>query len=336
VRLINLNKELLKNLLKEYETKRNQAILDSEHKKNAVLSSCPELQEIEKQITLTSIAMSKNILTSNSKNSISEFETKIEELKNKKTKILEDLKINSTELSPDFDCKLCKDTGFILEDNRNIMCNCLKQKLITVAYQQSNISNSLNDTFSNFNLNLYSDEVNKDIYGANISPRQNAQIIKNISLKFIENFNDPNEKNLIFLGNTGLGKTFLSNCIANELLLQGKTVLYQTSPILLDTLIDYKFSKDNYSSDAYKNIFDVDLLIIDDLGAETLNSTKLSELFTIINTRLLNQNKITKTIISTNLSLKNLYQAYDERIVSRIIGNYNICKFLGEDIRLKR
>lgn len=334
--VIILNKELLKNILKEYELKRNDAILNSERKKSAILSSCPELQEIDKQITIASISISKNILTSTSKNNLKDFEDNIQKLKQKKKEILKSLNINPEELLPAFECNICDDTGFIIKDGKNIMCNCLKQKLITIAYQQSNISNSLNDTFNNFNLDLYSNQINKDIYGTDISPRQNVQIIKNISLKFIENFDNPNEKNLIFLGNTGLGKTFLSNCIANELLSKGKTVLYQTAPILLDRLVDYKFSKDSDSYYAYKNIFDVDLLIIDDLGAETLNSTKFSELFTIINTRLLNQNKITKTIISTNLSLKNLYQTYDERIVSRIIGHYNICKFFGEDIRFKK
>jgi len=132
------------------------------------------------------------------------------------------------------------------------------------------------------------------------------------------------------------GKTYLSNCIANELLKTGKTVLYQTAPILFDMILDYKFGKDNVSQEAYQNIFNVDLLIIDDLGTESINSVKHSEIFTILNTRLLNQNKITKTIISTNLSLKELYNIYDERILSRIVGGYNICKFFGEDIRLKK
>ena len=85
------------------------------------------------------------------------------------------------------------------------------------------------------------------------------------------------------------------------------------------------------------NLLNVDLLIIDDLGTETINSMKYTELFTIINTRLLNQNqKITKTIISTNLDLKTIFSVYNERIGSRIIGNYNIYKFFGDDIRFKK
>ena len=133
------------------------------------------------------------------------------------------------------------------------------------------------------------------------------------------------------------GKSFLSSCIANELLKKGKTVLYQTAPIMLDTIIDYRFDKNTSSKDIYDNLLNVDLLIIDDLGTESMNSLKFAELFNVINSRLLNSNnKKTKTIISTNLSLQNLFSTYDERIVSRIVGNYNICYFFGDDIRFKK
>ena len=138
----------------------------------------------------------------------------------------------------------------------------------------------------------------------------------------------------MFLGPTGLGKTFLSNCIAKELLDLGKTVLYQTAPVMLDSIIKSKFEN---SSELMDHILDVDLLIIDDLGTETMNNMKFTELFNIINTRLLNQNhKITKTIISTNMDLKDIFDVYDERIGSRIVGNYYVCKFFGDDIRLRK
>ena len=131
----------------------------------------------------------------------------------------------------------------------------------------------------------------------------------------------------------------MSNCIANELLKRGKTVLYQTSPVLLETIIDKKFNKyKNQNSDEfYKNILNVDLLIIDDLGTENANSLTIGELFTIINTRILNlNNKPTKTIISTNLSIEQIFKIYEERIGSRIAGYYNIYQFFGEDLRLKK
>lgn len=131
----------------------------------------------------------------------------------------------------------------------------------------------------------------------------------------------------------------MSNCIANELLKKGKTVLYQTSPVLLETVVNNKMTRNKTSKqqEFYRNVLECDLLIIDDLGTEFLNSLLLSELFTILNTRLLNFNsKITKTIISTNLSIEEIFRKYEERIGSRIAGFYDIYHFFGEDLRLKR
>ena len=130
----------------------------------------------------------------------------------------------------------------------------------------------------------------------------------------------------------------MSNCIARELLKKGKTVIYQTAPVLLESVINYKLSNQKNSlDDILKSILDCDLLIIDDLGTETLNSMKLSELFNIINTRILNLNhKITKTIISTNLNIKDIFNNYEERIGSRIAGYYDIYYFFGDDLRFKK
>ena len=129
----------------------------------------------------------------------------------------------------------------------------------------------------------------------------------------------------------------MSNCIASELLKKGKTVIYQTAPVLLETVIDYKMNKQkNPQDNFYKSVLEADLLIIDDLGTESLNSMKLSELFTILNTRILNlNNKVTKTIISTNLNINNIFKSYEERIGSRIVGYYDIYYFFGEDLRFK-
>ena len=130
----------------------------------------------------------------------------------------------------------------------------------------------------------------------------------------------------------------MSNCIAGELLKKGKTVLYQTAPVLLESVIDYKMAKSKNTSDnIYKSVLEADLLIIDDLGTESLNSMKLSELFTILNTRILNlNNKITKTIISTNLDINDIFNHYEERIGSRIVGYYDIYYFFGDDLRFKK
>lgn len=213
------------------------------------------------------------------------------------------------------------------------MCNCLKQRIYNLEYNKANMNALEKQNFANFRLDLYSSEATPEKYDSDISPKENMELIYNICRDFVTNFENEEQKNLLFTGKTGLGKTFLSSCIANELLNQGKTVLYQTASVMLDTIIDYRFSKANVSKDIYDHLLNVDLLIIDDLGTEGTNQMKLVELFNILNSRLLNTNKGTKTIISTNLSLQSLFDNYDERIVSRIVGNYDICYFFGEDIR---
>lgn len=255
----------------------------------------------------------------------------IQKLKAEKLAILESLNLDENYLKPKYECSLCNDTGYIITDHSNQMCNCLKQELLNLSYNKSNLNRLDKENFSTFNFNKFSDEINFDKYNVNISPRDNMKNILKIVKNFIYNFNDYNEKNLLFTGNTGLGKTFLSNCIANEVLNMNKTVLYQTAPIMLDSIIDYRFNKNE--GEIYKDILSVDLLIIDDLGTESINSMKFTELFNIINSRILSNQK---TLISTNLSVNELLKNYDERIFSRFAGHYNICRFFGDDIRLQK
>ena len=217
------------------------------------------------------------------------------------------------------------------------MCSCLKQKIYDISYNKSNIGNLKQENFSKFDQRIFSPKQNVELYKSDLSPRENMIFLKEKAENFINNFDNIDEKNLLFIGNTGLGKTFLTNCIANELLKQGKTVLYQTAPVMFDKLIDEKFNKDTNSFDLMNNILNVDLLIIDDLGTEKITETKLTDLFTIINTRLLNQNhKITKTIISTNLTVEEIFKLYTNRIGSRLAGNYRFLRFFGDDLRFKR
>ena len=330
-----MNNIALKTLLKEYDNKRIKAETDLQEKKEKLLSSNKKLQEIENKLNSYAFKEVQNILKTSS--SADDFKEEILKLKIEKNKILKSLNLPENYLLPNYECDICKDTGYITENYNSTMCKCLKQKLFDIEYNKSNIGNLDRENFSTFDKNKFSDTPNQEKYNSSISPRQNILNIKKLCESFIRNFEDENEKNLLFTGNTGLGKTFLSNCIANELLAKGKTVLYQTSSVMLDTIIDYRFGKENAPKDIYENILNVDLLIIDDLGTETMNSLKFTELFNIINTRLLNQNNhITKTIISTNLSLQNLFAAYDERIVSRLVGYYNICRFFGDDLRFKK
>lgn len=325
----------LQSLLIEYDQKRNKAIADAESRKVKLYSEIPDLEQIDNDINSISIYTIKSILTKQDSNASENLKNKLLDLKNKKINILKNAGKSLKDISPHFECSKCNDTGYVKTENGDVLCSCIKQRLYNIQYNNSNIYDLKNQNFEKFNLSYYSDKANSEKYNSSLSPRDNIIKIRKICDKFIDNFDSANENNLLFCGNSGLGKTFLSSCIANELIKKGKTVLYQTAPIMLDNIIDYKFGKSNY--DIIKTINSVDLLIIDDLGSETKNNLKLTELFNIINTRLLNQNnKITKTIISTNLSLQDLYNTYEERILSRIIGNYEACYFFGDDIRIKK
>ncbi len=332
-----MSSEILSTLLLEYDQKKRKAEIELENRKEELYNKLPRLREIENELNSYAINTAKSILHGNS-SSLQELNNKVSNLKIEKEQILKKNKISEDILKPKYECSLCNDTGYIQDENhRSILCSCLKQKLLDISYNKSNMSNLSKEIFDTFNANIFSNKVNPEKYNSiTISPRQNMLIIKQKCIEFIENFDNPDYKNLLFTGNTGLGKTFMTNCIANELLKRGKNVLYQTAPVLLETVIDNKLNKYKNSTqdNFYKDVLESDLLIIDDLGTECLNSMKLSELFTILNTRLLNlNNKITKTIISTNLDINNIFKNYEERIGSRIAGYYDIYYFFGDDLR---
>ena len=329
-----MNNSILNDLLKQYEKARLNNMHDLENRKKELYLSNPKLQEIDEKLSSLSINTAKSILQNNSLESLSTLKENISNLKQEKEKLLKSLGLSLEYLEPFYNCKLCKDTGYILNNGKTSMCSCLKQKIYNIEYNQKNENIIKNQNFDNFNATLFSNEINEKKYNSKISPRENITDIKNAAINFINNFDDENTKNLIFSGGTGLGKTFLSNCIINSLLENGKTVMYQTAPVMLDNLISDLFAKPDKQIGISSSLLSVDLLVIDDLGTETLNSMKFTELYKIINTRLLS-NK-TKTIISTNLDLRGIFQTYDERLASRFVGYYDIYRFFGDDIRLKK
>ena len=335
-----MDNSLLKQILREYDEKRNKAIQAAEVRKKELLKINPRLAEIEKELAFISIQTAKSILLSNENDKtklLNDLKKQTNNLIKEKNTFIKNLSKENTYLHPHFECKLCKDTGYVQKDNISTMCTCLKQKIFDIAYNKSNMGNLEKENFSSFNIRIFSDKTDVEKYKSDLSPKQNMLIIKEKVQNFIENFDNIEEKNLIFMGSTGVGKTFLTNCIANEILKQGKTVLYQTAPVMFDQINDAKFGRDDSKIDLLENILNVDLLIIDDLGTEKISDSKITELFSIINTRLLNQNhKITKTIISTNLNVDELFKTYTTRIGSRLAGNYRFLRFYGDDLRFKK
>lgn len=202
---MNMSHSTLKQLLKEYEQKRSFALSDLENRKEELYRSCPRLQEIDTNLNQFAFHTVKSILSSTNKSSsLEDLKSKIASLKLEKNAILKDLKLDDSFFLPHFDCTKCEDTGYVKENDHYELCSCIKQKLFDMDYNQSNISNLRNHTFDQFLLNAYSTQINEDLYHSNLSPRDNIQNIKEIAFSFITHFDDFEEKNLLFTGNTGL------------------------------------------------------------------------------------------------------------------------------------
>lgn len=227
-------------------------------------------------------------------------------------------------LEPVYECPLCKDTGYIGSEK----CSCFKQAAIDLLYRQSNIRQILQtENFGTFQLDCFNPEVYDE--SAGLSSRENAAGLYKACQKFVHDF--PAGENILFYGNTGTGKTFLSNCIAKALLDRSFGVLYLSAIELFNILSEYD-KEDRADSDLSESqITGCDLLIIDDLGTELSNAFTNSKLFYCINDRLL---KGRSTIISTNYSPRELMDNYSERIFSRIKNSFKIYKLFGDDIRL--
>lgn len=317
---------------RDYNLKRQRAQNDAKLYKKNVYDENPILQEIEDEINMISLKSAKARIFSDDLNRRKEqekLEYKLNKLNCKYDDELRKIGLTREDFKPKYECTKCSDTGFC--DNK--MCSCFNQELINESFKQSNLAKIKEENFETFDFGYYSTCNNKEKYGIEKSPLENIDGIRRLAYKFSHSLNDPEQKNLLFTGSTGLGKTFLANCVASEVIKHGKSVIYQTAPILLDKMVEYKFKFNKTESDIedYDKIFDVDLLIIDDLGTEAMNSAKFSELFNILNTRILRNKKI---LISTNLTPQEIKREYEERIFSRFVGDFIICRFVGEDIRI--
>lgn len=293
-------------------------------RREEIKNKYPEILEldttIQKLCLNLSMAALRGITDQNELNNIKE---EITDLRAKKYEMLVSHGYNPDYLNLHYNCPKCKDTGFIGIDK----CSCFKSKLIKLYYKDSDLEEAVKtNNFKNFNINLYSNhKLNDERY----TPRKNIEdILEYITGEYLPNFKNSNT-NLLFYGNSGTGKTFLSWCISKELLDKGFLVVYKTSDDLLRALKDIKFNND---TDLENLLINCDLLIIDDLGSEQITDFSSTELFTLINKKILKNKKM---LISTNLSLPLISKRYSERISSRIIGEFKLFKFFAEDIRIQ-
>ncbi|MBH1942122.1 ATP-binding protein [Mobilitalea sibirica] len=317
-------------ILREYDNRQFQNKHDLDRRLKQVYEAIPELKQLAYEM-ITLSAESGRLALRGDTASLMELKAKTFDIKARQMELLISNGYPSDYLELKYQCSKCKDTGFI----GNEKCSCFKQAIADLIYAGSNIKSVLEyENFNTFSFKYYSDDFIDEATG--LSPLSNMQKIVAGCKSFIRHFGKKPE-NLLFLGNTGVGKTFLANCIAKDLLDRGFTVIYLTAFRLFDILEKNKFGKDEetsyIASNQFEYILDCDLLIIDDLGTEMNNSFTASQLYLIINERLLKQKS---TIISTNLSHDNMNAYYGERVYSRIISNYSIRRIIGEDIRLQK
>ena len=245
------------------------------------------------------------------------LKNRLAELARQKQLLLTEAGFSSDYLDMGYTCQDCKDTGYI----GNEKCHCFKQKIIEALYNKSNLK-ALSKT-ANFKI-----MTDKYYTGEDLKRFQGAV---STSEEFINNF-DSDYQNLFIYGTVGTGKSFLSVCVANELLKKGHSVIYFSAKGLFEALATYAF---DYKSKGelqglYDDLFNCDLLVIDDLGTERPTQFTLTELFSLLNERDIRKKS---TIFTTNLSLEQLQGTYSDRIMSRIISNYKLLKLSGQDIR---
>lgn len=330
-------------IMRDYQ--RQQARDHDEHARRqaAVYEKIPEFAQIDAQIASASTACARQMLldgdvassasekNATGKNSrvLCQLHQTIDQLSGRRASLLQEAGFPADYLEPVYRCPDCRDTGYI----GNEKCHCFRQAIIDLLYMQSNLRETLkSENFSAFSLDYYPDLVPDALTG--LTARQTAEHALKTSLNFVRNFDHAFE-NLFLYGDTGLGKTFLSHCIAKELIESTHSVIYFSAFRLFELFADSTFGRTDSASqqELEQHIFECDLLIIDDLGTELVNSFVSSQLFLVLNERILRRKS---TLISTNLSLGTFADTYSERIFSRISSTYTMLRLIGDDIRIQK
>lgn len=315
-------------IMRIYEQRRIQNHTKLIKRQEEIHQKLPAYVMLEEEIITLSIQEAKKQLLMDD-NTFSETKEAIHSLIKDKENLLTSNGYPKNYLEEIYHCRDCKDSGYI----NGKKCHCFRQAELNLLYESSNLQSILEkENFDAFDLDYYNKEYKDPNTGNNAYSI--AMRAYDTCVQFTTNF-DIKFENLLLYGDVGVGKTFLTHCVAKALLDTGHSVIYFTGHELFDTLAQQKFHshEQNAIPEAYNHILDCDLLIIDDLGTELSNSFSTSQLFLCINERFLRKKS---TMISTNLSLGNISETYSERIFSRLYGNYKLIKLIGEDIRMKK
>lgn len=318
--------EIYAEIKREMERYRDYAINKSEEEIKTIYVKYPRLKEIDKELKNAGAHMLKETLRRRGEDRdklVKEFKEHYANLENEKQAILNSAGISPDMLKPKFRCRLCEDTG-IYKDKE---CKCMKKRRIEKMYTLSNIHENMKEqNFEKFNSSLFS----KEPILNGISQYDRILEISDTCREGIAGM-ERTPFYALFMGGVGLGKTFLCSCLAKFAMEMGYSVVYVTAYDIADVLVKVRFNR--ASGEDYETldlINSCDLLIVDDLGTEGANGATNTEIFTVINNRMLNKKSL---IISTNLSLKDINRIYGERVFSRVIGGFKMCEFIGRDLR---
>lgn len=286
----------------------------------------PELKEVDDTISEYSLEQAKKLLNGEDM-ALTELKNRIHELSAKRRALLQSAGFSEDYLEPSYECPDCQDTGYI----GNQKCHCFQKAIIDLFYTQSHLKGILEfENFDHFSFDYYSQNYVDKLSGQTAS--QLAKRAYTECIHFIKNF-DKEHNNLLLFGTTGIGKTFLTHCIAKEIMDSIHSVLYLTATEFFDALLARTLHRTEESLNLYEQIQECDLLIIDDLGTERNTEFIISQLFVCLNDRILNNKS---TIISTNLTLEEIKTNYTERTFSRISNHYKILRLAGDDIRIQK
>lgn len=298
--------------------------MQMEYRHSEVCAKIPDFLDIESELVSFGTLLLKSVLHNGK-----DYETikkGIQEKQALKKTLLKKNGFPEDYLDEIYTCSECRDTGFV----NGLRCNCFKQLVLKHIGTNSNLTELMKkQTFENFDFSLFKGQ--PDINGR--SPLVIAQKLCDIGITFANSF-DRTKKNILILGNAGTGKTYLSSCIANRAIERGKTVYYQSAYRLFDMLEQIKFGRSDSEEfkDISRYVYEVDLLIIDDLGTEFVTQFTTAALFDIINSRI---NSGKSTIVSSNLSFEDMRKVYSQRLTSRFSGEYMHLQTLGRDLRMK-
>ena len=311
------------------EEKKLYREMQFEEKLQAVYSELPAIRAMDEEIQANMHELFAIALSPEKQYLVEEIRSKNLSLQTERRSALLQGGYTENYLDDDYMCSSCRDTGYV----RHNMCDCL-----VAIYKEKQISSLSNlfklggETFDNFDLKYYSDTAAAD---TGISPRRAMEIIFEYCKQYAQKFSG-NSDSLFFNGSPGLGKTFLSACIAKVVAESGYSVVYDTASSLFSKFEEAKFTRIEERAQPQEDAnraLRCDLLIIDDLGTELTTSFTVSALYEIINTRLITNKK---TIVSSNLTIDELHDSYNEPIISRLEGEYQVLTFRGEDIRKKK